>query len=107
MGGETEWEGRLEVCLSQRWGSVSSRAGDGWPADNVQVVCRDLGYETSNTSTSRPYYNVLVLLLNTTALSKYSFVMSNFIEAVTSTHRMLIFVMHKKACCIGQFIRFM
>ena len=55
MGGETEWEGRLEVCLGQRWGSVSSRASDGWPAANTQVVCRDLGYETSNTtqSTSR------------------------------------------------------
>ena len=36
MEGETEWEGRLEVCLSQRWGSVSSRASDGWPADNAQ-----------------------------------------------------------------------
>ena len=52
VGGETEWEGRLEVCFSQRWGSVSSRASDGWPAANTQVVCRDLGYETSNTSTS-------------------------------------------------------
>ena len=56
MGEETEWEGRLEVCLSQRWGSVSSRASDGWPADNAQVVCRDLGYGTSNTSTSMSYH---------------------------------------------------
>ena len=60
MGGETEWEGRLEVCLSQRWGSVSSRASDGWPADNAQVVCRDLGYGTSNTSTSTSYHNVFL-----------------------------------------------
>ena len=41
--GETEWEGRLEVCLSQRWGSVSS---DGWSQTNIRVICSDLGYET-------------------------------------------------------------
>ena len=41
--GETEWEGRLEVCLSQRWGTVSS---DGWSHTNTRVICSDLGYET-------------------------------------------------------------
>ena len=39
---KTEWEGRLEVCLGHRWGTVSS---DGWTEADVQVVCRDLGYE--------------------------------------------------------------
>ena len=42
MEGGTEWEGRLEACLSQRWGTVSS---DGWTLADTQVVCRDLGYE--------------------------------------------------------------
>ena len=42
MEGRTEWEGRLEVCFSQRWGTVSS---DGWTLANAQVVCKDLGYE--------------------------------------------------------------
>ena len=41
--GESEWEGRLEVCLSQRWGTVSS---DGWSHTNTHVICNDLGYET-------------------------------------------------------------
>ena len=40
--GESEWEGRLEVCLSQRWGTVSS---DGWSHTNTHVICNDLGYE--------------------------------------------------------------
>ena len=44
------------------------------------------------------HHNVLVLLLDATALSKYSFVTCNCIEAVTSTHCMFIFVMHEKAC---------
>ena len=41
MEGEFEWEGRLEVCFSQRWGIVG---GDGWTQTNSQIVCNDLGY---------------------------------------------------------------
>ena len=40
--GETEWDGRLEVCLSQRWGTVGN---DGWTEVNRQVVCNALGYD--------------------------------------------------------------
>ena len=44
--GETEWKGRLEVCLGRRWGTVSN---DGWSVANAEVVCRDLGYEINTT----------------------------------------------------------
>ena len=40
--GQTEWEGRLEVCWRQRWGTIGS---DGWTKNNSQVVCNALGYE--------------------------------------------------------------
>ena len=40
--GETEWEGRLEVCFGQRWGTVSN---DGWTKVNNQVVCNSFGYD--------------------------------------------------------------
>ena len=40
--GETEWEGRLEVCFSRRWGTVGS---EGWSQVNTEIVCNDLGYE--------------------------------------------------------------
>ena len=43
--GESEWEGRLEVCFSRRWGTVGS---DGWTQTNAQVVCNDLGYESDS-----------------------------------------------------------
>ena len=49
MEGETEWEGRLEMCLSQRWGTVSS---DGWTVESNQVVCRDLGYDSDGMCSS-------------------------------------------------------
>ena len=39
--GEFEWEGSLEVCFGQRWGTVGS---DGWTQTNSQIVCNDLGY---------------------------------------------------------------
>ena len=42
VDGEFEWEGRLEVCLSQRWSTVSN---DGWTHVNSQVVCNALGYD--------------------------------------------------------------
>ena len=44
VGGDSEWEGRLEVCFNQRWGTVN---GDGWSSVDTQVTCRQLGYETS------------------------------------------------------------
>ena len=42
VGGETEYEGLLEVCFSQRWGTVN---GDGWSASDTQVACRQLGVD--------------------------------------------------------------
>ena len=42
VGGETEYEGLLEVCFSQRWGTVN---GDGWSASDTQVACRQLGFD--------------------------------------------------------------
>ena len=57
--GESEWEGRLEVCFSRRWGTVSS---DGWTQTNTQVVCNDLGY-LPDTSISALYFTQFQLFL--------------------------------------------
>ena len=43
VGGESPYEGRVEVCLSQRWGTVTD---DGWSLVDTHVVCRQLGYVT-------------------------------------------------------------
>ena len=50
--GWTEWKGRLEVCLNQRWRTVSS---DGWMTANTQVVCRDLGYQINGINFNTVY----------------------------------------------------
>ncbi|XP_078711632.1 lysyl oxidase homolog 4 isoform X3 [Lampetra fluviatilis] len=39
-GGRNEWEGRLEVRRSKRWGTV---CGDGWTTLEAMVACRQLG----------------------------------------------------------------
>ena len=43
MGGDTEYEGLLEICFSGRWGTVN---GDGWSFVDAQVVCKQLEYHT-------------------------------------------------------------
>ena len=44
VGGQSENEGRVEVCVNGGWGTV---ADDGWTTADGQVVCRQLGYSSS------------------------------------------------------------
>ena len=46
MEGEFEWEGRLDVCFGQRWGTVGK---DGWTETNKKIACHDLGYTVPET----------------------------------------------------------
>ena len=46
MGGVTEFEGRLEYCFDDTWGTVCD---DGWSTPDARVACRQLGYSTLGT----------------------------------------------------------
>ena len=42
VGGETSYEGLVEICLSGTWMIVCGRLGSSWNVNESTVVCRQL-----------------------------------------------------------------
>ena len=46
VNGQNQFEGRVEICLNNVWGTVCD---DSWSSTDARVVCRQLGYGTQST----------------------------------------------------------
>lgn len=44
IGGQSDMEGRVEICVNGDWGTVCD---DAWGAADAIVVCRQLGFSPS------------------------------------------------------------
>ena len=45
VDGSHQYEGRVEVCIANQWGTVCSNS---WDSTDATVVCKDLGYAFTN-----------------------------------------------------------
>ena len=69
VDGDTDVEGRVEICFGRRWGTIS---GNGWTHRESTVVCSDLGHEaTGRLGPALPNKNQMVHYLITLLITMF------------------------------------
>ena len=59
VNGTTAFEGRVEICWNETWGTVCDHY---WSGTDAQVACRQLGYPASGMEL--PFLQIIVVYLS-------------------------------------------
>ena len=59
VGGDTMYEGRVEVCINNGWHTVCD---DGWSSTDARVVCKHLGYSYSGCESTNTWLNISIII---------------------------------------------
>lgn len=75
MGGSTDYQGRVEICINNLWGTIcySSSWYNYWDINDARVVCRNLGHQELGIifSIIIVYYKFNVILMYNTGIAVY------------------------------------